>query len=325
MIPKNNVTDRALKNAAKLAEALNSDIFLYSGEISRSYDHAFIDLIDESKRKANALLFLVTNGGDPDAGYKIARHLQYKYETYTVVISGLCKSAGTLIAVGADQLAFSPYGELGPLDIQTIKTDDLAERLSGLSIQEALDSLARSALAKHGAVFSTIIRETGAVVSFPTAAKAASDLVTGLFAPIFARIDPYDVGEKARAMRIATEYGKRLAARTGNLKPKTLEMLTRTYPSHSFVIDMTEAVELFINVRVVSDEEALIAADLGILARYESGTQPTMAYLSQELEIKDERVEVKAATSKRGKGDVAENLRRTKQKTDTAASHNGSK
>jgi len=309
--------------AAKMAKERDIDVFLYNGEVSRAFDYKFIDLIDKVKKRAGAMLYLITNGGDPDAGYKIARHFQTKYKSLTVVVSGMCKSAGTLIAIGADHLVFTSYGELGPLDIQTIKTDDLAERQSGLTIQEALDSLAKDAINKHGSMFTAIIRETGAVVSFQTAAKTAADLVTGLYAPIFAQIDPYDVGEKARAMRIATEYGKRLAAKTNSLKQDSLNVLTRTYPSHSFVIDMTEAQELFSSVRLADVSEAKIADGLGLISRSETNNrEPVMVCLSVKSETQDEHHENKPAEQGGGAREDTADSRRPKSAPSSSSSGN---
>jgi hypothetical protein len=304
-----------MHEAIELSKQLGADIYLYNGEIARGYDNKFIDLVCSSKRHKNALLYLITLGGEPDAGYKISRHLQEVYERHTVVVSGVCKSAGTLIAIGAHELAFSPYGELGPLDIQVFKTDNLAERQSGLTIQEALDALTMAAVKKHGQVFSSIIASTNAIVSFPTAAKASAELVNGLFSPIFAQIDPYDVGDKARAMRIATEYGKRLSANTQNLKPKTLDTLTKTYPSHSFVVDFLEAKELFNSVRRTSSEETLVASKLGELSREEMKSQsPVMIHLSQSTQdAKASPQDNKAPNGGRSEKRSPRNTERTKR------------
>ena len=277
------LTDQARDSAQRIAAECGADVFLYNGEISRTHDLEFIQCIADNKGHDSAILFLITEGGDPDAAYKLARYIQERYEKFTIVVSGKCKSAGTLIAVGAHELAFSPYGELGPIDVQTYIVDNLAERQSGLTITEALDNLANTAVRKHGETFSAIIRGTGAVVSFQTASAAATDLVHRLFVPIFAQIDPYDVGKKARSMRIATDYGRRLAARTGNLREQALDILTQTYPSHSFVIDMAEAERLFQTVRRVTDAEAELIHHLGIFARVEAGAAgdaPTFQCLS---------------------------------------------
>lgn len=305
------------ENALRLSRMKSADVFLYNGAIARGYDYQFIELVRTSRAHSQAILFLVTQGGDPDAGYKISRYLQEAYDRHTVIVSGVCKSAGTLIAVGAHELAFSPYGELGPLDIQTYKTDNLAERQSGLTIQEALDALAAAAVRKHGQIFSSIITTTNAIVSFPTAAKASAELVNGLFAPIFAQIDPYDVGDKARAMRIATEYGKRLSAHTRNLKAKTLETLTKTYPSHSFVIDFKEAKELFNSVRRISDEENAVVSSLDDWCREEAATSPVLLHLSKVISDAKPKVD-KASDGGRGQKRSARYPKGAKRAPNTA-------
>jgi hypothetical protein len=253
-----------LSQARVLAQALSNaeqcDIYLYNGAIERGHDLTFIKLVEKNKSSATrALLYLVSRGGDPDAGYKIARMLQDTYTSFAVVLPGLCKSAGTLICAGAHELRLGPYGEIGPLDIQTYKTDNLTELQSGLNITEAIETLSYSAIKKHGEMFSSIMAATSGIVSFPTAASAATALINGLYGPIFGRIDPYEVGDKARAMRIALDYGRRLSLRTSNLRPTTLNMLTRTYPSHSFVIDKAEAELLFVSVKAMSGPEIEIA------------------------------------------------------------------
>ncbi len=77
------------------------------------------------------VLMLSTFGGDPDAAYRIARCLRRRYTRVSAMISGFCKSAGTLLLLGADDLVFTEHGELGPLDVQYWKQDELEEMGSG--------------------------------------------------------------------------------------------------------------------------------------------------------------------------------------------------
>lgn len=64
-----------------------------------------------------------------------------QYERFTLFVSGLCKSAGTLVAVGAHELIMSDYGELGPLDVQMPKQDAVWEMQSGLTVMSTLNTL----------------------------------------------------------------------------------------------------------------------------------------------------------------------------------------
>ena len=299
------MSDVVNEAAGKLAKESAADIFLFNGELNRKYVLQFLDEIHNYKSSKNIILLLVTDGGDPDAAYKIARYIQDHYEKFTLLVPGICKSAGTLIAVGANEIAFSPYGELGPIDIQTYKEDNVAQRHSGLTITEGLDSLIAKAIAKHTDAFIRILEGTRGVVSFHTAAEASADLIKGLMQPIFAQIDPFDVGDKARAMRIADDYGKRLNARTKNLKPRALASLTRTYPSHSFVIDKSEAEILFENVRDLTESERDLVKSIGPEARHESRKlgPPICSCLAQAPQSTKENSD--ATTNARGnsKGD----------------------
>ena len=297
------------------ARKLDADVYLYNGPIGRGYDLRCIESIAGHVGRKKVILILVTGGGDPDAAYKISRYLQVRYEHFTVLVSGFCKSAGTLIALGAHELAFMPFGELGPLDIQLGKVDKFDAPQSGLAIQEALDTLEGRARKSFDTILAEFMEDNGGLLSFPAASRSASDFITQLYAPIFARIDPEEVGARSRSMRIAHEYGQRLAVGSQNLKPQTLATLAEKYPSHSFVIDRREAESLFKNVRDASSIEKDLIAALGNLARFphsetsrEAANKvlftPLSAPLSKDMEAHH------AETNARGRdaqnGDVAQ-------------------
>lgn len=232
------------------------DTFLYNGPIERGKDLDFIEMVAEKRTGADQVnLVLVTSGGSPDAAYKIARYLQTRYSRFSVTVSGVCKSAGTLLAIGAHEIVFAPYGELGPLDVQMSKADNLAGLESGLNISEAFQSLEQRAARTFARVIDDILNNSGGIVSFHTASHSATEVVAALYGPIFARIDPEEVGSRSRAMRIGQDYGKRLDAIAKNLKRGALMQIAQTYPSHGFVIDHLEAVELFNNVRECTPDE----------------------------------------------------------------------
>lgn len=236
------------------------DIFLYSGPVERGYDLQFVDFISAEKKSDSLTLVLSTPGGSPDAAYKMGRYIQSKYEHFHLFVPGYCKSAGTLLAVAAEEIIFSRYGELGPLDVQMTKKDNLAGLESGLNISEAFLTLERQAKETFHNMVSEITGNSGGIISFHTASHSAAEIVSALFGPIFGRIDPEEVGSRARAMRIGADYAKRLNSKFGNLKgDRALTLLTESYSSHGFVIDMEEAMLLFSNVReAILDEKALV-------------------------------------------------------------------
>ncbi len=245
-----------------------TDVFFYNGEISRGDDLRFIECVSENKASDTCLLVLVTPGGDPDAAYKICRYIQNEYDSFKVLISGLCKSAGTLLAAGADELIFMPYGELGPLDVQLAKQDSIVGMQSGLNTSEAFRALDQRALTTYHRLVTEIIGGSGGIVSYPTACHSASELISSLYGQIFARIDPEEVGSRSRAMRIGEDYGNRLNGKWRNMKLGTIQQLASFYPSHGFVIDYMEAKVLFHRVRKADGSEAAIVQDLEVKARF---------------------------------------------------------
>lgn len=277
--------------ATEFANNNNTDVLCYSGDIDRPFDDTLIDLCLRPARRKNVMLFLCTHGGNPDAAYRMARCLQNNYEKFTVFISGRCKSAGTLIAVGAHELVMTEYAEIGPLDVQLGKKDELFEMHSGLTVLNALTELQLKALEFFERGFIRLKVKSGGRITLKTATAIASDLAKGMMTPIMSQIDPMHVGEVSRAMRIGKDYGRRLSELSNNLQEDALNKLVEGYPSHGFVIDSKEAKTLFINLRSPSKDEAKLASMMEGIVRNPPPTneEPIIAYLSnKQLEENNE-------------------------------------
>lgn len=239
--------------ANTVAEKRDADLLVYNGRIERPADDKVIDVVRKRRRRKNVLLLLSTYGGDPDAAYRIARCLQTNYEKFVVVVAGFCKSAGTLIVLGANALILLDQAELGPLDVQVRKDDEFAEVSSGLTPSQALLSVRDAAIETF--VNNYIRLKSGLLMTTKTAAEVASRMATGLYRPIMGQIDPMRLGEMDRAMKVAWEYGKRLTTKSKNVKEDALERLVVGYQSHGFVIDREEARELFKNIEEPTADE----------------------------------------------------------------------
>ena len=245
------------ERAEKVAKALDADIIIFSGPIDAPHDDSVVNGCCTRVRRKNVLLIISTFGGDPDAAYRIARALQGMYENFWVLVAGYCKSAGTLIILGANELILLEHAELGPLDIQMRKADEIVERDSGLTPNQAFRSLD----SQVWEAFEKIVMKLklGMFLTTRTAAEIASNIVTGLYSPIYAQIDPMRLGEMQRALMITLQYGERLQRKGNNVHANTLATLVTSYPDHNFVIDRAEAKTLFKRVREPSDLEAELA------------------------------------------------------------------
>lgn len=243
------------------------DLYVFSGAIEPDSVNTFIDtILGKTGRNKSAALFLTTRGGDAHSAYRMTRVLRRFYGELRLLVAGLCKSAGTLAVIGADELAFGPAGELGPLDTQVAKPDELLPINSGLEIFQSLSILTSHAFDVFEQNMMSIIRKSGGAISTKTSSEIASQLATGLIGPIAAQIDPLRLGSAQRAMDVAKAYGKRLARK--NVKDATLEKLVESYPDHAFVIDFDEAKELFNKVEQFTEAETKIFNQLSHLLRH---------------------------------------------------------
>jgi hypothetical protein len=229
-------------------DSLDADIFLLSGEINRSVSTDLIELQKNAEQHKNVILILATPGGDPDAAYKISRYFQFAYEKFILFVFGYCKSAGTLLALGANEIVMSEHGELGPLDVQIRKDDDLFWQSSGLDIFTALQIVNGQSFLAFEDHFLKILNKSGGTISTKTSANIAAMMAYNLMTPIMGQIDPMKLGEVQRAINIAFDYGKRLIQKE-QISEECVSNLIYGYPSHGFVIDYYEAKTLFPNVR----------------------------------------------------------------------------
>jgi len=233
-----------------IANKYDADILIFVSEVNFLTADEIISLIRKTEDKAkNCVLILTTWGGDPDAGYRIVKTLKRCYTKFTLFIFGACKSTGTLMALGADEIVMTEFGEFGPLDVQMVKDDELSH-VSGLTLNQGLFYLSLNLFNSFEAYFLGLKQRSSNTITTRTAGDIACKLAIGLISPIASQIDPNKLGETQRAITIAAEYGKRLTD-----KQDLINRLMSDYPSHGFVIDIDESKEIFSNVKDAEKEE----------------------------------------------------------------------
>lgn len=204
-------------------------------------------------RKRTGVLTLITYGGIANDAYRIGRFLQMSFQHLYVHVPTVCASAGTLLVCAANKLIISPLSELGPLDAQILKDDELHARRSGLVVRSLFENLGQHAFELQSGMVDRIIAHSGGAIKYRTAAHVAGEMVVGLMKGLYDQINPEQIGEDYRTLKIAEEYGKRLARRGGNISDSALQELVYEFPSHDFIIDFGEAVRLFSEVKVASE------------------------------------------------------------------------
>ena len=241
----NDPDDDGFINAIQaVVDAYDADVYIYSGGIDHAGFGGVIDAYKPNGRQ-NALLILTTHGGLANSAYKISRFFQSQYDRFDILIPSVCKSAGTLLAIGANRLIMNAFSELGPLDVQLYERDEIGARKSGLLSHSAFEALKNETFDLYEHFMLSIKARSGDNISFPVASDVAGDIASRVMAPIFEQLSPNVLGSDYRDLRVAIEYGNRLARVSGNISDSAVRFLTEHYPSHDFIIDMKEADMLF--------------------------------------------------------------------------------
>lgn len=248
--------------AKDAAEKTGADIYLYNGPIRDDGFAKVLGAVGQERTSDSAILLITTYGGDATAAYRIARWFQTFYQRFTLFPTGVCASAGTLLAIGANKLYMSPFSELGPLDVQLFKRNELGERKSGLVTKAALNALQDAAFEFWEHFMLQIKMKSYGNISFEKCADIASSVCSAAFAEMYKQIDPSILGADDRNMKVAQEYGERLAEKGQNIGADSIARLVNDYPSHDFVIDFKEASSLFDDVALPPSELTKLVVSL---------------------------------------------------------------
>jgi Serine dehydrogenase proteinase len=201
----------------------------------------FVDLLHDVGHGDSLDLLLQTPGGEVDQAERIILMCRKRVKgEFRVIVPDSAKSAGTLIAIAADEIVMGEPSELGPIDPQVEITTASGEAMSRPA-QSFLDGLAR------------IVAEAD-----------EEDEISPAYFPLLDKLDPalIDFCEKA------LQYSKVLAARL--LKQYMLKddhtkadeiaadlVNVKKYLSHAAVIDSERALALGLNVRFLPHDDLL--------------------------------------------------------------------
>jgi hypothetical protein len=239
--------------AMRLTRARRAEILIYSGELVRPGDGDLSLGRNDRPRPPNCMLTLRTMGGSADAAYRLVRTLGRQYRRLIVYIDDSCKGAGMLLALAADELVISDFGELGPLDLVSQHAIMPGHRESGLAPLQGLQALRAEAQTTFELYLTRFRSRRSLGMTSRSALEHASALSIGLMGPVFSHIDPLQIAEVDRAVKTATLYAQRLGG--NHLKEGAFDHLLTSYPSYDFVIDREEAHDLFRTVRAPDPEE----------------------------------------------------------------------
>ncbi len=225
---------------------LNTDHLLEVHKLIRNRKFVELDLI------------LHSGGGQISVAYQIFDLIKTHSEKLTIFIPIYAKSAATLFVLGCDKIIMSELAELGPLDTQVLERKEGSKiYTSALNPFKTVEEVQRFALRMFDQSVQLLLNR--ADYSVEEAVKHSLDFAAKITVPMFSQIKVEKMGEYGRALQIGLEYGRRLLKRYGHVPEenhdKILRHLIYGYPSHSYVIDYKEMIEIGFDVELPSKEE----------------------------------------------------------------------
>lgn len=160
------------------------DFLLINHDIDDALFPDVLECVTENRKNEKVVVIVVTYGGQANVAYRVGRFLQTMYEEVVAFIPSICKSAGTLIVACANCVICTAFGEIGPLDVQLSRRDEVWGRRSGLTTRSALEDLRAHSFDLFEHVMFTIIAHSQGSISFRLAAELSGKMTAEIMSSI---------------------------------------------------------------------------------------------------------------------------------------------
>lgn len=207
-----------------------------------------LPLFDQLKAvgKQQALdLILFTGGGDTEAPIRIVSLIREFCDSLSVVIPHAAMSAGTCIALGADEIVMTPLSVLGPIDPS--RSHPLLPKREGAAEPEQISVQDL----RHAMQF---IRDAAATDTSSGLAYTP-EAMAQIFSALFDKIHPLAIGAIEQSYALAKLVGTRcLETHMGTSdvdREKTISIVDKLcdqYKTHSYPISRREAASIGLKV-----------------------------------------------------------------------------
>lgn len=221
----------------------------------------------EELGKIDKLSILINSGGgDIHYAFRIVNAFYRYTENFEAIIALWAKSAATFFCLGAKKMLMSKDAELGPLDAQLPNPYGGSEPLSAINVFKSLEYLRRYAVETLDQI--VLLYMIKASMDVPYALKEARYFVSDIINPLYSQVNPMELGDSGRKLAVAEEYSKIIMKRYSYSNLSELEIdsiakrLVWDYPSHNFIIDLTEAKKIGLKVETLDDKCTKFCKDI---------------------------------------------------------------
>jgi hypothetical protein len=222
-----------------LEQTRSSRVLVYwTNPMARLSDAVVLSLYDQLVaigRTPKLDLLLNTGGGDTEIPWRIVSLVREFCDEFAVLVPHRAASAGTLIAMGADEIVMTPLGVLGPIDPS--RTHPLLPRREGAEEAEPISVQDM----RHAMQF---IREAaGSDKEIPYTPEALAQI----FSALFDKIHPLAIGAIEQSYALSKLIGTQCLSThmdpeaEGARIKEIVDRLCDAYKSHQYQINRAEA------------------------------------------------------------------------------------
>ncbi|MBW3637855.1 MAG: hypothetical protein KY445_15535, partial [Armatimonadetes bacterium] len=200
----------------------------------------FQDLLLDCDKGDKIDLLLQTNGGEIDPAEKLVFMLRSRASEFRLIVTERAKSAGTLMAMAADEIVMSTTSELGPIDPQ-ISMPQADGRYMQYPAQSFLDGL--------DAIRKRVVDEGGLnPADYPLLSQLNPALLDQCKKELVHSQQFAEKWLKRYMLKDQPDKAAEIAGKLGDV---------RQYSSHGMVIDHQEAKDMGLNVAFYEPDDAL--------------------------------------------------------------------
>lgn len=204
-------------------------------------------------------VILDSTGGSLDSAFRTALYLSKYAGTLNIYVPRKAKSASTLIAVAANNLFMSPFGELGPLDTQIRDPRNPMDYISALDCYQSVDYVREFGFSTLAQALKQLAAVTQGKLLLTDSLDAAAKFAIGSITPMLSQTRSLDFGAWGRSLKMGERYAQMLISRASEMDQgkaeKIASRLVYGYTHHFFPIDITEAKDMGLNPQEMSEEE----------------------------------------------------------------------
>jgi Serine dehydrogenase proteinase len=219
--------DQTQKIIARLEELLDGPLLTYwnspGGSICQNDVVGFYETLQSIGRKGRIYLLIKSDGGDGQASLRIVHVLRQFADQLIALIPMECASAGTMMALGADEI------RMGPLAYLTAIDTSIRHNLSPVDVDNRRVSVSQDELSRVVKLWRSQFEDKQS---------------TNAYAALFQYVHPLVIGAVDRSSSLSIKLCREILSYHMEDQEKADQIsrhLNSNYPSHNYPITLREA------------------------------------------------------------------------------------